>query len=231
MATSSMRRGFTLVELTLAIAFLSILLLAILYVTIQSGKLYAKGITYKNVNQASREVVDTLRRDFAGADASLIQLPPLLGAGKAQSGRVCTGQVSYVWNTVALLATGSTKIQDGSMPVIFRRVVDPGATLCLETTPGHYPMTITGMQSRELLSTDAISLATYQFTVTRLQTDGNKRGLYLAHMELGTSEEGTTLYDSAADSYTCRPPADNTANFDYCTVVDFDTIVRAGGNQ
>ena len=226
---SKQDKGFTLIELTLAITFLSILLLGILYTTIHAGKIYAKGISYKSVNQVSREIVDTIRRDFIAVNASSVVLPPLSGASPAQSGRFCTGQVSYVWNTAALLATSDTKIQDGATSVVFRRVVDPGGTLCIQDVPGHYPMSIFGMQSSEMLSTNGRDLAAYTFQIKVLKADGAHRGLYQIRMTMGTNEQGTTILDPAG-GYICRPPTDNTANFEYCTVVDFDTIIRAGGN-
>lgn len=226
------RLGFTLIELTLAITFLSILLLAILYTTVQAGKMYAKGVTYKSVNQVSREVVDTIRRDFIAANASSIIITTPAGASPAQSGRFCIGQVSYVWNTAALLSSPSTipaKIMDGKTPVTLRRVVDPGGTLCIASKTGQYPMKITGMTSTELLSTNGRDLAAYTFGMTLLKSDGKNRGLYQIRMVMGTNEVGTTLLDGAGE-YTCRPPTDNTANFEYCTVVDIDTIIRAGGD-
>ena len=49
------RRGFTLIELMLAIAFISMLLLAIAAVGIQVGRIYTRGIVLRDVNQAGRE--------------------------------------------------------------------------------------------------------------------------------------------------------------------------------
>ena len=54
--------GFTLVEVTLAIAFLSILLIAILTVTVAAGKLYIKGDTNKTINHHQTKIETTMRR-------------------------------------------------------------------------------------------------------------------------------------------------------------------------
>ena len=43
------RRGFTLIELMLAIAFISMLLLAIAAVGIQVGRIYTRGIVLRDV--------------------------------------------------------------------------------------------------------------------------------------------------------------------------------------
>lgn len=228
------RQGFTLVELTLVMAFTSILLLAILFITIQSGKLYAKGVTNKNVNQVSRELVDTFRRDFESVSANKVQTPPPAGQEGRQVGRVCTGTVSYVWNTAGLLndvaASGTKKMMSdtttGATAIVFQRVADPGSKLCQVDTNGELPMAIEGMDSKELLSNSGRDLAAYAFSVTKI--DGTDRqGLYRFHMILGTNDPGTT--ETSANGYQCLPPSNNAANFDYCTVIEFDAIIRAGG--
>ncbi len=231
----SRKKGFTLIELSLAITFISVLLLAILYITIQAGKLYAKGVTYKGVNQVSREVVDTMRRDIMAASVSAIEIPlpsPDPALSPAYAGRMCTGQVSYVWNTAALLQnTSSTdRIMDGAVPVVFRRVVDPGKTLCTKDASGRYNKAIAGMTSTELLKGEGRELAAYTLSIVEMARSGERKGLYRISMTLGTNETGTTTYDPTLAAYTCLPPTDNSANFEYCTVIEFDAIMRAGGN-
>lgn len=66
------RHGFTLIELMLAMAFVSVLLLAIATIAIQAGKLYNRGLTLKSINQSGREIGDILRRDFLQANAGKI---------------------------------------------------------------------------------------------------------------------------------------------------------------
>lgn len=63
------RSGFTLVELSLVMAFFSVLLIGVLTLTIHIGKLYTKGMTNKSLNTVGRDVTDVLRRDFAAANA------------------------------------------------------------------------------------------------------------------------------------------------------------------
>ena len=66
-----MRRstGFTIIELTLAMAFISVLLLSIVMTAIQAGRIYNRGAVLRSVNQAGRDVSDTLRRDFLQTNA------------------------------------------------------------------------------------------------------------------------------------------------------------------
>lgn len=54
--------GFTILELALAMAFISFLLLAIGMVTVQVSRIYQKGMTIKLVNGTGRELVDEFTR-------------------------------------------------------------------------------------------------------------------------------------------------------------------------
>ncbi len=224
-------RGFTLIELTIAMAFMAMLLLAILYLTLYAGQLYTKGVTNKNLNQIGRDIFDGMRRDFIAADATRIQLPPAMGSGDETSGRVCTGTVTYIWNTAPLLNGTATKITNGGDPVVFQRVVDPGATLCTtDPSTGAYPTSIpVSASTTELLTSDTRDFAIYQMNVTPIETK-QQQGIYRIDMMIGTNEPDTTQKDASSGAFQCKPPANSEANFEYCTVSEFQTIVRAGGS-
>ena len=68
------KKGFTLVELMLAMVFVSVLLLAIALTAIQSGRLYNRGTILRSINQAGRDISDNLRRDFLQANSQKINL-------------------------------------------------------------------------------------------------------------------------------------------------------------
>ena len=91
--TKHMNKGFTLVELMLAMAFVSGLLLAIALLTMQVVNIYTKGVTLSAVDQAgqviSREICDQLAAAPQG-DVKVID--------ETNGGRICMGQISYVWN-------------------------------------------------------------------------------------------------------------------------------------
>lgn len=227
--TNRRQKGFTLVELTLVMAFMSILLLAILYMTLHIGKIYTKGLTNKTINQIGRDLSDTMRRDFAHADPALIQIPPATGSGDATSGRLCLGAVSYAWNTSALLDSTNTKITSNSQPITFVRVVDPDGSLC-SPSGGPYPTAIPASSTlSEMLTTGGRDFALYSASITALSTSGTQ-GLYQIKLTVGTNEKNTTTKDETGTFVQCRPPTDTSANFDYCSVSDFDLIVRAGGS-
>ncbi|MBQ1528595.1 hypothetical protein IIZ77_03040 [Candidatus Saccharibacteria bacterium] len=63
------RAGFTLIELSFAIAFISVLLITITLITNEIVSIYRKGYSIKTVNQVGRDIID----DFQN---SITQSPP-----------------------------------------------------------------------------------------------------------------------------------------------------------
>ncbi|OYX39002.1 hypothetical protein B7Z00_01150 [Candidatus Saccharibacteria bacterium 32-50-10] len=233
------RNGFTLVELSLVMAFFSILLMGILTVTLHIGKLYTKGMTNKSLNSIGRDVTDTLRRDFAAADATRISgtstSSVLLEGSTNRQGRVCLGNVSYVWNTVGLLngsdATTSV-VTMGTSKVKLVRVVDTTKSYCVLTS-GRYPATIpsTATASDLLSGGDTAykrDYAIYNFSITPAAVVGDN-GIYRVKFTIGTYDPNTT--NTVGGVVECRPPTTAGSNFEYCSVADFDTFVRVGGEK
>ena len=54
------KKGFTIVELSIATAFLSVLLITITLLTQQSVSIFRKGMTLKTVNSTGRDIIDSL---------------------------------------------------------------------------------------------------------------------------------------------------------------------------
>lgn len=229
--TGSRHRGFTLVELSLVMAFFSVLLLAILTTTLQMGKVYTKGVTNKAINQVGRDLSDMLRRDFLAASADAVVIPEKMGEATATSGRVCLGTVSYVWNTADLLSeANASTITKAGKPIVFERVDDSAAALCVAEDAGTYVSDIPAeMTSTELLANDGRSLAVYDMSITKLASDAG-RGLYRVTITIGTNDLSATQRDES-QSVQCKPPSDNSSDFNYCSVADFDIIVRTGGGE
>lgn len=69
MQKGNKKSGFTLIELSFAIAFISVLLITIALITNEIVSLYRKGYAMKNVNQVGRDLID----DFT---ASITASPP-----------------------------------------------------------------------------------------------------------------------------------------------------------
>src|SRR5919199_356042 len=120
--------GFTLIELMLAMTFISILLIAIAMTTIQISSIYNKGITLREVNQAGRSLSDEFQRSIANSvpfDVTpKIDNSPATATSKYVvrdgGGRLCLGDYTYAWNYGASIA-GET-----SAPPIFNKYNDGG---------------------------------------------------------------------------------------------------------
>lgn len=227
------RGGFTIIELTLAMSFISILLLAIAMTAIQAGRIYNKGIVMQSVNQAGRDISDTLRRDF-------LQVRPGDGiaqvfTGDGETGRFCLGDYSYIWNNPKVLddpdsVDADDMIRVDGQPINFVRVADK-QSLCMEQgETGQRPMALpTGNSVTSLLKQQSdgdVVLAIHSFNITRLTSSENSQeALYRLEFTVGTSDES----EINTANQSCRPPSDSESNEEFCAINQFDMIVRANG--
>lgn len=238
------RYGFTLIELMLAMAFVSVLLLAIATIAIQAGKLYNRGLTLKSINQSGREISDSLRRDFLQANTGKISgnansaVVMVQAGGADRSGRLCLGDYSYVWN-VPKVVSGEVKAGAGIItevggphsgrPINFARVIDPDGMLCQKNeTTGAYMSTVATDKVTHLLKpagSNDVVLAIHQMKAARVAGDSGADSLYRLEFVLGTSQ----LEAVNTANGTCKPPADNSENLDFCAINSFEMIVRTNG--
>lgn len=134
------KKGFTLVELMIAVGFVGSLLILIALVIVQIMGLYNKGLTLKSVNEVSRTVVRDMQQSISSADyfkiyyaessdpgmPTRLVMAKSLGEAEEDStttdyysnnagGRLCTGVYSYAWNTGAAIQAFSAgdKTYDG----------------------------------------------------------------------------------------------------------------------
>jgi len=116
------RKGFTIIELMLAMGFLGTLLVTIaLLVTMITG-IYQKGLSLRAVNANGKQIIDDMTRIISGSPmpgVSLNPTPDISGEitntaihdalkqyfvttvkeGQQLHGAFCTGSFSYIWNT------------------------------------------------------------------------------------------------------------------------------------
>lgn len=235
---SKKQDGFTLVETTIAIAFLSILLIAILTLTITAGKMYIKGDTNKTINQSGRDFSDTIRRDLLSTGVGTISPQITVSGGNATtySGRICLGTVSYLWNSADLLNSVSAVAKQSEVtvgtakdPVTFARVTNPQQSYCEVGPSGKYPMNIPSTERVvDLFGGTGRDYALYAMTIKPVAANGDK-GLYRIMYTLGTNQSNTTRQDATNTYRQCKTNDSLTADFNYCAVDDFDMIVRVGG--
>lgn len=239
--------GFTIIELMLAVTALSVLLLAIAMLSLQVGAIYQRGMTLRSMNQSARELSDVMRRDFLQAKSSDIFKQPsgqnayvtVSSGGVVYGGRICLGNESYVWNTARGLANPSSpKLakQGGNKPINLIRMRDIGGQFCRPTSPsGDYLMNIPSDPGVTHLlrprNNDTV-LALHDMKAIRIAAASSDvdESLHRIEFTLGTSE-GSDFYDNSTvpTSKTCRPPADNQSNAEYCAINFFQIVVRSNG--
>lgn len=231
--------GFTLIELMLAMGFVSVLLIAIAMTVIQIGNIYNHGLTLKDVNQAGRSLASELQRSIAesspfdinsGVESRYIQQ----GApGNYWGGRLCVGQYSYIWNygkaLDIALKTGDTSrlnVYLGSTNQIrFVKVVDPNANYCSETSKKIDPT-----NAIELLNVGQHNLAIHDFVIsTSLSSGDSKIGqqLYSLEFTIGTNDQNA-LTTSDTGTVICKAPNQSGADPAYCSINQFDIVALAG---
>lgn len=225
-------KGFTIIELMLAMSFISVLLLAIAMTAIQAGRIYNKGLVLESVNQAGRDISDTLRRDFLQSNANnIISVPPIPDGGHDRSGRLCLGSYSYLWNipTPAEASASSLLVKEGGTgdPINFVRVVDQGGSLCIAAEEGGYISELPTSSSvthllKKSATTAEVVLAIHDLTVTPIVVNEGD-GLYRIEFTIGTSDT-SEITDS-----TCNVPSDLSANDEFCAINNFEMIVRTNG--
>lgn len=227
--------GFTLVELMLAMTFISLLLLAIAMTTIQVSNIYNKGITLREVNQAGRAVSDELQRSIASSSPFEIDsaLPNNKYIAQSGGGRLCTGRYTYAWNFGSALKGGSgaplimNKYTAGDTTQIhFVKVSDSGGNLC-PAAPVALPA-IDHTMATEMLTGGDRDLAVHKFTITKGAEDtALGQALYAITLVLGTNDRAELVTGDTS----CKPPADSAGGENYCSVNQFDIVARAGNKS
>jgi len=235
--------GFTLVELMLAMAGVSVLLLAIAGVVLQIAGTYNKGVTMQAVNQAGRAIVTDMRRTIAGGNSFTVKPDPAVAASKSMfveqkntagtvsAGRLCTGSYTYVWNlradANAKVADMTNKYDAGSLAntiIRFVKVIDTGSTYCQPDSNGNYPAIDGADHPTELLSASNLAIQCVQVdkSCDGTTTVGDNT-LYYISMLISNADQ-TTL-TSAGD---CQPPSNAASNQYFCAVNEFDFTAEAG---
>lgn len=232
-------KGFTLIELMLAMTFIAVLLMAIAMTTIQIGNIYNKGITLREVNQAGRAISDELQRGIASASPfdvtpKVDDSPTTINSKyivRDGGGRLCLGRYTYSWNNGKALAEtpggpdiyNNYKNADGSLtPVRFAKVTDPDGALCTDPTSN-----ILRDNATEMLASGDRNLVMHSFAIKadpKAQDPTTGQTIYSISMTIGTNDQEQLTTNSAS----CKPPSEGTGAENYCSVNQFDIIARAG---
>jgi len=238
MIQKSNSRGFTLIELTLAMTFVSVLLLAIAMTTIQISNIYNRGLLLKEVNQAGTSLVSELQRGVSSSipfhtDPSIQfsagpSFREMYNGGVLSAVRLCTGQYSYIINLGVSLDKPSSWYKNtyanNTQIIRFVKISDPGKSYCIPGPNGKLSA-IKYEGAVELLGGTQHSLALQSFKVVPGDYDvvaGQQ--LYVISFFLGTNDQNALN----TSDLSCKPPANIGADFNYCAVNQFGITVRAG---
>lgn len=220
-------RGFTLIELMLAMTFISALLIAIAMTTIQISNIYTKGITLREVNQAGRELSDGLSRGIASAEPFDVNGANTKYVNQDNGGRLCLGAYTYAWNYGKDITVGKNavynKYTNSDTVIRLVKIADPSGGLCDKPD-----LDIDKNQATEILAEGDRNLVVHKFSIERTQSDPvSGQALYAISFTLGTNDREQLTTNNAS----CRPPGDNVGDETYCSVNQFDIIARAGNQS
>ncbi len=225
------QQGFTIIELSLAMAFIAFLLLAIALAIIQIGSIYSQGLTLKEVNQASRDINDDIRRNVTVASQLNLGEDYVATAGNA-GGRLCFGQYSYVWNYAKAIAENNPNVAKlKGEAVRFIRVADPDGAYCQKNDGVLINKDIRGddeSNARELLQPGDHNLGIHQFMINTPPASAidaaSHQQLYSFQYVIGTSKIEALNSTQTA----CLAPNEDKADPLFCTVQPFSLVIRAG---
>jgi len=235
------QQGFTLVELSLAMAFISILLLAIAMTIIQIGAIYNQGTIAKDVNQLSREINVDLDRTISASgtldlSTSYVRSPASATAATADGGRLCLGSYSYIWNyskAIESNADGVTKYigREGNIQLI--KVADPAQVYCLKNTStgvlvNRNILATDAPKAQELLKVGDRQLGLHSFVFANPPTSATDistgQKIYSLSYIIGTSKTSALNTNQTACLVAGAPNADPL----YCKIQKFNLVVRTG---
>lgn len=233
--------GFTLIELMLAMTFISILLLTIALTIVQIANIYNHGGILKEMNQTSRSITEEL--DGAFRSSSKFSTDPAANryVSNTWGGRLCSGQYSYIWNYGKSLSDQSTNrnqysgfnndgniIKTAGSPtrseISFVKAPDSGGSYCVPGSGGKYPL-INPTGAIELLRSGDHGLVLHSFRIDSAPTAQDSlsgQQLYKITFNLGTHD--VTALDSTLTA--CKAPGQTGADPNYCAVEQFTIVLR-----
>ena len=229
------QQGFTIIELVLAMTFISFLLLGIAMTVIQIGATYNRGMALREVNQQARDIGADVQRGIMSVGAidyaaDYTRTPSGLG------GRLCLGSVSYIWNTEQAFESNDAGLiwyqgdTSRAKKVHLVKVPDASKVYCAKNGAGAFTRTEISNeegQAQELLREGDHSLSVYQFALTfdpMAEDTTTQQRMYSLEYTIGAGAP-SAMNTARTD---CKAPGTAGADPAYCTVQQFRLVIRAG---
>ncbi len=243
--------GFTIIELTIAMGFVSAILVAIALTIIQIGGIYNRGVTLKQVNQAGRAVISELQDGISASSPFSVETASdatdttLLE--QDWGGAFCMGSYSYIWNNGDYIDTAMSsgnyanlniysdvnyngKVLEKMIPH-FIKIYDPSRSYCV-ITEGKKINGIKLADATDLLAVGQNNLVIHDLIIsTNNDTSSSvtNQQLYDITIILGTNNRDALLTQDGVLS--CKPPSALDSDPTYCSVVQFHLVARAGSSN
>ena len=234
-------KGFTIIELMLAMTFISILLLAIAMTIVQIANIYNKGMIVKELNITSRSINDELTTAVRSTGSFSLDPSAKSYVNNAWGGRLCMGQYSYIWNYGSALSavdsnrnqysapnSGGNIVRDDSGVIRYEiglvKVPDSSGAYCTPDGSGRYP-NINPTNAVEMLKSGDHGLVLHGLTVSSLPTAKDTlsgQQMYMFSYILGTSD----LDALNATKTACKAPGEAGADLNYCAAQQFGLVLR-----
>lgn len=195
--TSSHSDGFTVVELLIATAVFSVVLLVCSIGLIQISRTFYKGITVTRTQEVARAVVDDVASSVEFSSSNVVTLSPNNG-----SLGYCVGNTRYSYRLYQ-------KLPDSGTPHVF--VADKPAVCSGSAQDLQGSLTA---NSRELLSP---SMRVSKFTIT-----ANSNRLYSINIKLASGDDDLLANYGNANA-TCSGIL---AGTQFCATVELTTVVQ-----
>lgn len=221
-------RGFTIVELTLAMTFLALLMLAIAGVTIQISSIYVKGLTLREVNQSGQQISTDLRSALSQSVNDVINV------GDETGGRLCIDNTVYAWNyaeslgeTIGVLNVREDAFESEATNVRFMKFKNlSGINYCQIGEDGFYPTV--PAHATELLGGGNKNIALHEASVVPNTVEGDSsQTVYVVSILVGTKDIGELLDNDGADACLETREIDS----DNCAINRFKFTARTGNKE
>ena len=207
--TRTHKKGFTLVEVSIATAFIAVLMIVIVVIIMNVASIYQKGLTMKTLNSVGRSVVDDITKAIDSTSTTntigASQQDVTSGAAKYSwpndyyrtdndnsptMGVFCTGQYSYIWADQSHTGHKSVILKYGNgerSNIRLLKVQDPIHRVCNEFHTSSYTISISDINIsdssiEELLADTDIDLYVQEFYVEPVNgTEGTEKNQTIAN--------------------------------------------------
>ncbi len=232
--------AFTIIELMLAMTFVSLLLMAITLTVIQVTNIYTKGLTMQAVDQTGQALSQDIRSSIQAArpldvgttNAGGANYKPMTVVGgdpnQPDGGRLCTGSYSYIWNNGKSLSNPVNKYDTSSDVIRLVKIRDNGSLYCSDPS-----RTVDHSLATEMLNAGDRELAIQTMTIQQVAQDADSgQALYQISLELGTNDQEALQQNPSINTIdtSCRPPLSDQGLTDYCAVDKFEFTARTANN-